>query len=88
MFKKALPVLIIVTALVVAGLLRLVRPEAEQNEPQQLLVVVDAIEVVVQDTYITVPSQGTVEPRTRTNLVSEVSGQVVEVSPAFVAWFA
>lgn len=84
MFKKALPVLIIVTALVVAGLLRLVRPEAEQNEPQQLLVVVDAIEVVVQDTYITVPSQGTVEPRTRTNLVSEVSGQVVEVSPAFV----
>jgi RND family efflux transporter MFP subunit len=84
MFKKALPVLIIVTALVVAALLLLARPEVEQNAPQQLIVVVDAMAVVVQDTYITVPSQGTVEPRTRTNLVSEVSGQVVEVSPAFV----
>jgi RND family efflux transporter MFP subunit len=85
MFKKVLPVLIIVVAVAVAALLRLARPEAEQNEPQQLIVVVDAMAVVVQDTYITVPSQGTVEPRTRTNLVSEVSGQVVEVSPAFVA---
>jgi RND family efflux transporter MFP subunit len=85
MFKKVLPVLIIVAAVAVAALLRLARPEAEQNEPQQLVVVVDAMVVAVQDSYITVPSQGTVEPRTRTNLVSEVSGQVVEVSPAFVA---
>jgi len=40
---------------------------------------------VVQDAAIVVASQGTVEPRTRTNLVSEVSGQVISVSPAFVA---
>ncbi len=39
----------------------------------------------VRDTYITVSSQGTIEPRTRTNIVSEVSGRVIEVSPAFVA---
>jgi len=85
MYKKVLPVLIIVAAIVVSALLRMSRPDAEQNDPLQLVVTVDAISVAVVDSYITVPSQGTVEPRTRTNLVSEVAGQVVEVSPAFVA---
>lgn len=85
MLKKVLPFLIIVAALAVAAMLRLARPEPEQSDPQQLVVVVDAMTVAVQDAYITIPSQGTVEPRTRTNLVSEVSGQVVDVSPAFVA---
>jgi RND family efflux transporter MFP subunit len=85
MLKKLLPAVIIIAALVIAVMLRQLRPEAEQNEPQQLAVVVDAVTVVVQDAAIVVASQGTVEPRTRTNLVSEVSGQVVSVSPAFVA---
>jgi RND family efflux transporter MFP subunit len=85
MYKKVLPVLIIVAAIVVSALLRMSRPDAEQNDPLQLVVTVDAMSVAVVDSYITVPSQGTVEPRTRTNLVSEVAGQVVEVSPAFVA---
>jgi len=85
MLKKLLPAVIIIAALVIAVMLRQLRPEAEQNEPQQLAVVVDAVTVVVQDDAIVVASQGTVEPRTRTNLVSEVSGQVISVSPAFVA---
>ncbi len=85
MYKKVLPVLIIVAAIVVSALLRMSRPDAEQNDPLQLVVTVDAMSVAVVDSYITVPSQGTVEPRTRTNLVSEVAGQVVEVSPTFVA---
>jgi RND family efflux transporter MFP subunit len=85
MLKKLLPAVIILAALVIAVMLRQLRPEAEQNEPQQLAVVVDAVTVTVQDAAIVVASQGTVEPRTRTNLVSEVSGQVVSVSPAFVA---
>ena len=85
MLKKLLPAVIILAALVIAVMLRQLRPEAEQNEPQQLAVVVDAVTVTVQDAAIVVASQGTMEPRTRTNLVSEVSGQVVSVSPAFVA---
>ena len=32
-----------------------------------------------------VTSRGTVSPRTETTLVSEVSGQIVAVSPAFVS---
>ena len=85
MLKKLLPFAIIIGAIAIAAMLRLARPEPEQNEPQQLAVVVETMPVSVQDAYITVSSQGTVEPRTQTNLVSEVAGQVVEVSPAFVA---
>lgn len=85
MLKKLLPFLIIIAAIAIAAMLRLSRPDAEQNEPQQLALAVDAMTVVVQDATITVASQGTVAPRTQTSLVSEVSGQVVEVSPAFVA---
>jgi RND family efflux transporter MFP subunit len=85
MLKKLLPFLIIVISIVIAAMLRLARPEAEQNEPEQLAIVVDTMMVEIQDARITVSSQGTVEPRTQTNLVSEVSGQVVEVSPVFVA---
>lgn len=85
MLKKLLPFVIIAASLVVAVTLSMTRPDAEQNEPLQLSVVVDAITVSAQDAYISVSSQGTVAPRTQTNLVSEVSGRVVEVSPAFVA---
>ncbi|MDG1852042.1 MAG: efflux transporter periplasmic adaptor subunit, partial [Gammaproteobacteria bacterium] len=85
MLKKLLPFLIILASMGVAIMLRAGRPDAEQNEPQQLSVVVDAMTVNVQDAYISVSSQGTVAPRTQTNLVSEVAGRVVEVSPSFVA---
>jgi len=85
MLKKLLPFVIIAASLVVAVTLSMTRPDAEQNEPLQLSVVVDAITVSAQDAYISVSSQGTVAPRTQTTLVSEVSGRVVEVSPAFVA---
>jgi len=85
MLKKLLPFLIILASIGVAIMLRAGRPDAEQNEPQQLSVVVDAMTVNVQDAYISVSSQGTVAPRTQTNLVSEVAGRVVEVSPSFVA---
>ena len=84
MLKKLLPFLIILASIGVAIMLRAGRPDAEQNEPQQLSVVVDAMTVNVQDAYISVSSQGTVAPRTQTNLVSEVAGRVVEVSPSFV----
>jgi len=85
MLKELLPFLIILASIGVAIMLRAGRPDAEQNEPQQLSVVVDAMTVNVQDAYISVSSQGTVAPRTQTNLVSEVAGRVVEVSPSFVA---
>lgn len=83
--KLILPIIIIIAAISSAAALVKFKPEPEQSDVIQTSILVDVITVTPQNTYITVASQGTVEPRTRTNIVSEVSGQVVEVSPAFVA---
>jgi len=46
---------------------------------------VDVIEAKISTEKIIVSAQGTVTPRTETTLISEVSGIITEVSPAFVA---
>ncbi|MDG2091437.1 MAG: efflux RND transporter periplasmic adaptor subunit [Gammaproteobacteria bacterium] len=61
------------------------REQPAQEELTEASILVEVMQPQVEDAYITVSSQGTVEPRTRTNFVSEVSGRVIEVSPAFVA---
>lgn len=85
MRKILLPVIILVGA--VAGAFALVanRELPAQEEITEAGILVEVMLPQVRDTYISVSSQGTVEPRTRTNIVSEVSGRVIEVSPAFVA---
>jgi len=86
MFKKALvPLFILVAAgVLTSGMLKM-RPEPEQSEISEQTLLVQTIATAPQDTRITVSSQGTVEARTRTNLVAEVSGRIIEVSPVFVA---
>lgn len=61
------------------------REQPAQEEIAEARLLVEVMQPQRRDTFITVSSQGTVEPRTRTNIVSEVSGRVTEVSPAFVA---
>jgi RND family efflux transporter MFP subunit len=86
MLKKfAIPVLILVIAIAVTGGMSKLRQKPEQSDPVEATLLVETISVAPVDTNITVVSQGTVEPRTRTSLVAEVAGQVMEVSPAFVA---
>ncbi len=82
--KKLLPFIIIVLSIGVAISLVKSRPPAQQAEVVQRAILVDVIPLSRQDAHITVASQGTIEPRTRTNLVAEVAGRVIEVSPAFV----
>jgi len=83
--KIVLPVLILLlTTIATAGMLRM-RQDPEQSDVVEAVVLVETLTLTPTDSYITVVSQGTVEPRTRTTLISEVSGQVKEVSPNFVA---
>ena len=83
--KVLLPLLILViTAVITAGMLRM-REQPEQSAPTEAVVLVETMALSPVDTRISVQSQGTVEARTRTSLVSEVSGKVSEVSPTFVA---
>ncbi|MFL2840448.1 MAG: efflux RND transporter periplasmic adaptor subunit [Pseudohongiellaceae bacterium] len=60
------------------------REQPAQEELPEATLLVEVMLPMPQDTYITVTSQGNVEPRTRTNIISEVSGRVIEVSPFFV----
>lgn len=85
MAKFILPFIIILVAILATIGLVKNRSEPEQSEVIPTTILVDVINIQTQDSYISVASQGTVEPRTRTNLISEVAGRVIEVSPAFVA---
>jgi len=86
MLKKILlPIIILIGSIGATVALVSNREQPVQEELTEARLLVDVIQPQVQDTYITVSSQGTAEPRTRTNIVSEVSGRVTEVSPAFVA---
>jgi RND family efflux transporter MFP subunit len=82
--KKLLPFLIIVASVGIAISLVKSRAPAQQVDIVQRSIFVDVMPLHRQDAFITVASQGTIEPRTRTNLVAEVAGRVISVSPAFV----
>lgn len=79
------PILLILGAIGVTTLMVIARPEAKQVDKDPPRLLVETIRARREDVSVTVPSQGNVEPRTRTSLVSEVSGQIVSVSPTFVA---
>ena len=83
--RFALPILVLIAAIAAAWTLAVSRPQVTQVPvaPPALLVEVGTAERVPV-TY-TVRSQGTVTPRTSTTLVSEVSGPILDVAPAFVS---
>lgn len=59
------------------------RPELKEAVAKALLV--EVMPISVESLNLVVESQGSVKPRTETNLVAEVSGKVVSVSKNFVA---
>ena len=58
-------------------------PELVKPEPPSMLV--DVMRARANQVQISIEAQGSVTPRTQTVLVSEVSGLIMEVSPAFIA---
>tara|TARA_Y100001949_G_scaffold63940_2_gene54144 strand:- start:1993 stop:3138 length:1146 start_codon:yes stop_codon:yes gene_type:complete len=61
------------------------RPDAPTRPPIVIIPQVRVVEVELTEVTLTVKSQGTVEPRTQSQLVPEVSGRIIDVSPSFVA---
>lgn len=59
------------------------RPETPSFEAPPVVVRVEATTLKNQDYPVTVRSQGTVQARTRSTLLPEVSGKVIKVSPSF-----
>ena len=85
LLKVLLPVVFLAVAVGASFVMIQSRPEAMQKPapPPSLLVSVAVAER--EPVRFTVSSRGSVSPRTETTLVSEVAGQIVEVSPAFVS---
>ncbi|RUO26071.1 efflux RND transporter periplasmic adaptor subunit [Aliidiomarina minuta] len=80
-----LPVIILVLALVIAFVLASSRTPPQRGGPERLPVLVEYQEVEIKDQAFRVPAQGSVKPKYDTDLVAEVSGQVVYVADKFVA---
>ncbi len=80
-----LPIAVVVAAVIGARTMVALKPEAPTRPPEVTIPLVRVREVELVDTTFTVHTQGTVEPRTESQLVPEVSGRIVEVSPSFVA---
>lgn len=88
LFLRALQVLLPLIILAVAGFGALTmwwnRPPVETLAPVVIPPGVRVHEVALVDTSLTVQSQGTVRPRTESQLVSEIDGRVIWVAPSFV----
>ncbi|MBT5680639.1 MAG: hypothetical protein HOJ09_01155, partial [Gammaproteobacteria bacterium] len=82
--KSILPVVILLAFVGLSGVLMNAReaPEKIAVEPPSLLV--DIATANRQPVEFSISSQGTVGARTQTNLMAEASGQIIEVSEAFV----
>ena len=83
MKKKLLPLLVIVTALLIVGLMGLTKPDSLQLESPNREVAVKTELLNKSQVQLKVKSQGTVQPLTSTVLISEVSGMVMELAAQF-----
>jgi len=82
--RRILPFAVIGGAFVIAGLMSLLKPDSLELESPDRVVAVTTEIISSDQIRLEVKSQGTVLPRTRTTLISEVSGAVMEVAPEFV----
>ncbi len=81
--KALLPVAVVAFGALCAYVLISARSEVVIAPPQVPPPLVRAMPVEIRNVQLTVNAQGTVAPRTKTSLVSQVAGQIISVSPAF-----
>tara|TARA_R110001592_G_scaffold363395_1_gene687530 strand:- start:43605 stop:44765 length:1161 start_codon:yes stop_codon:yes gene_type:complete len=85
MSKKFLyPLAILALGIGLALWMTLNTPETTPTPYERLTTTLRVVEVQPRAEYLTVTSQGTVAPRSQTDLIPEVSGRAVWVSPALV----
>jgi RND family efflux transporter MFP subunit len=83
--KTVLPLIVILTAALGAVTLFATSERLEPTQPAPVPPSVRILEVVLEPVQMVVHAQGTVLPRTESQLVPEVSGNVVWISPNLVA---
>ncbi len=83
LLKALLPLLVLGVALAAAFVMWANRPPVETLTPVVTPPAVRVQTVAFESVDLTVSSQGTVQPRTASQLVPEIAGTVLDVSPAF-----
>ena len=78
-------IVVILLGVAAIGVAFMTNRPPERKPPQNLAMLVDTIPVTTEDVVFSVNSQGLVEPRTETTLVSEVGGKIESISPKLVA---
>ncbi|CAG0966325.1 Multidrug resistance protein MdtA [Myxococcaceae bacterium] len=80
-----LPLAVLALGVVIAGVLVVTRPVADARPPEIVAPLVRVVVASPEPMTLTVEAQGTVQPRTESDLVSEASGRVVWISPSFAS---
>ena len=82
--KILLPFAIIAAAVLLSIVMFKLKPAPIKLESPETAVAVETAVLEKIETQLSIQSQGTVLPRTRTALISEVTGAVLKVSPEFI----
>lgn len=81
--KIFIPLIIIIVAIAVFMLMMFSAPKPEKKPVENKAPLVNVAPIKVEHVDLTVQSQGTIQPIIETNLIAEVSGRIIEVSPNF-----
>lgn len=82
--KLVYPLLVLVGGFVLVALLLSNKPAREGKAYQPLITTIRVLQVQSKTEYLSITSQGTVQPRSESKLIPEVSGRVVWTSPSLV----
>ncbi len=83
--RRSSPFLILLLFVVAAALLMSTKEAPEQKPDEMPIPLVDVTEVVQETVSLNLPSYGVVNPKYKTQLVTEVQGRMLSISPQFVA---
>lgn len=85
MNKKILyPILVLAGGIGLAALIAVNEPQMETETYEPLAPTVRVTRVEVDNEYLKISSQGTIQPRTQSELIPEVNGRVVWMSPSLI----
>ena len=85
MKKRLLPVAVLIGGFALAALMIATGPEVQPRPSRAVAPLVRVMEVIPKTIQLRTYTHGTVVPRTESDLVPEVDGRVVEVSPSLVS---
>lgn len=86
MIKRLLiPLVIVIAGFGLAGLIVVTGPKLEQKPPPNNAPLIRTWQASAETVQMTTVAHGTVLPRTQSELIPEVSGRVIQMSPAMVS---